>query len=83
MVAYVVAGTVMLLAFIPLGMTAARGSAMDGVVAYEAASSIAVMELLVLAEAFGRPGEFELPILLALLLFASGLVYLHALERYL
>jgi hypothetical protein len=83
MVAYVIAGAVMLLSFVPLGMTAAKGSAMDGVVAYEAASSVAVLELIVLTEGFSRPGEFELPILLALLLFASGLVYVHALARYL
>jgi multicomponent Na+:H+ antiporter subunit F len=53
------------------------------VVAYEAISSIIVMVLVLLAEGFGRSGEFELPVLLALLLFGSGLVFVRFLERWL
>lgn len=83
MVAYLVAGVAMLLAMVPLGTIAARGSPMDAVIAYEAASSIVVMEMILLPEGFGRPAEFELPIILAVLLFASGLVFVHALERWL
>lgn len=83
MVAYLVAAAVLLVAFVPLGRTAMKGSVMDAVVAYEAASSIAVMEFILLAEGFGRPGEFEFPVVLSVLLFSSGLVYLHAMERWL
>jgi hypothetical protein len=32
---------------------------------------------------FGRFNELEMPILLAVLLFGSGLVFVHALERWL
>src|SRR2546430_1276301 len=61
----------------------AQGTAMEALVGYEAISSIAVMVLVLLAEGFNRFGELELPIVLAVLLFGSGLVFVHALERWL
>jgi hypothetical protein len=56
---------------------------MEAVVAYEVISSIAVMVLILLAAGFGRTGEFELPAVLAVLLLASGLVFIRLLERWL
>ena len=50
---------------------------MEALVGYEAISSIVVMVLVLLAEGFGRFGELELPIVLAVLLFGSGLVFAH------
>jgi multicomponent Na+:H+ antiporter subunit F len=41
------------------------------------------MVLALLAEGFRRSGEFELPVLLAVLLFGSGLVFVRFLERWL
>jgi hypothetical protein len=81
--AFVVAAIAMLLAMIPCGIVLCLGTVMDAVVAYEAISAIAVMVLVLLAEGFGRPGEFELPVLLAVLLFGSGLVFVRLLERWL
>jgi multisubunit Na+/H+ antiporter MnhF subunit len=81
--AFVVAAIAMLLGMIPCGIVLCRGTVMDAVVAYEAISAIAVMVLVLLAEGFGRPGEFELPVLLAVLLFGSGLVFVRLLERWL
>ena len=81
--AFVVAAIVMLAAVIPCGIVLCRGTIMDAVVAYEAISAIAVMVLVLLAEGFRRPGEFELPVLLAVLLFGSGLVFVRFLERWL
>ncbi len=81
--AFVVAAIVMLAAVIPCGIVLCRGTVMDAVVAYEAISAIAVMVLVLLAEGFRRPGEFELPVLLAVLLFGSGLVFVRLLERWL
>jgi hypothetical protein len=83
MIAFVVSSAVMLLAFVPLAVTAARGTVMEAVVAYEAFSSIIVMEFIQLPEAFGRPALFEFPIVFAVLLLGSGLVFVHALERWL
>jgi multisubunit Na+/H+ antiporter MnhF subunit len=80
---FVVAAIIMLIAVIPCGIVVWRGTAMEAVVGYEAISSIAVMVLILLAVGFDRFGELELPILLAVLLFGSGLVFVHALERWL
>ena len=82
MSAFVIAAIAMLAATIPCGVVLARGGLMDAVVAYELISSIVVLVLL-LAEGFNRSGEFELPVLLAVLLFGSGLVFVRFLERWL
>jgi len=80
---FVAAAIAMLLAVVPLGVVAWRGTLMDAVVAYEVISSIVVMVLVLLAQGFGRSAEFELPVVLAALLLGSGLVFVHALERWL
>lgn len=81
--AFVVAAIAMLVAMVPCGIVLWRGTVMDAVVAYEAISAIAVMVLALLAQGLRRPGEFELPVLLAVLLFGSGLVFVRMLERWL
>lgn len=83
MIGFLIAAVAMLLAVIPLGITALRGNLMHAVVAYEAMSSIVVMVLILIPQGFERSGEFEFPILMALLLLGSGLVFVHALERWL
>ena len=81
--AFVVAAIAMLIGMIPCGIVVWRGTAMEALVGYEAISSIAVMVLVLLAEGFSRFGELELPIVLAVLLVGSGLVFARALERWL
>jgi multisubunit Na+/H+ antiporter MnhF subunit len=83
MTGFVVAAIGMLIGVIPCGVVLLRGKLMEAVVAYEVISSIAVMVLILLAQGFRRPAEFELPVLLAVLLFGSGLVFVRALERWL
>jgi hypothetical protein len=83
MTGFVVAAIGMLIGVIPCGIVLLRGKLMEAVVAYEVISSIAVMVLILLSQGFRRPGEFELPVLLAVLLFGSGLVFVRALERWL
>ena len=83
MTGFVVAAIAMLIGVIPCGVVLVRGKVMEAVVAYEFISSIAVMVLILLAQGFRRPAEFELPVLLAVLLFGSGLVFVRALERWL
>lgn len=80
---FLVAAVLMLFAVFPLAVTAWRGPVIDAVVAYEAVGSIMVMELALLAQGFGRSGEFELPVILAVLMLASALVFVHVLERWL
>ena len=81
--AFVIAAIAMLIAMIPCLVVIWRGSVMQAVVGYEAISTIAVMVLVLLAVGFGRFGEMELPVLLAVLLFGSGLVFVRVLERWL
>jgi multicomponent Na+:H+ antiporter subunit F len=80
---FVIAAIAMLIGTVPCALVVWRGEVMAAVVAYEAISSIAVMVLVLLAEGFQRSGEFELPVLLAVLLFGSGLVFVRFLERWL
>lgn len=83
MTAFVVAAIAMLVAMIPAGITIVRGTAADAVVGYEFITTVAVMILALLAEGFERPSLFELPVLLAVLTYGSGLVFVRALERWL
>jgi multisubunit Na+/H+ antiporter MnhF subunit len=81
--AFVITAIVMLLAMVPAGVVLCRGELPASLVAYEFITSVAVMVLALLAQAFQRSAEFELPVLLAVLLFGSGLVFVRAIERWL
>jgi multisubunit Na+/H+ antiporter MnhF subunit len=81
--AFVVAAVGMLVAALPCLIVVWRGSPMEAVVGYETIGAIAVMVLLLLAEGFQRSGEFEFPILLAVLMLGSGLVFVRFFERWL
>jgi multicomponent Na+:H+ antiporter subunit F len=80
---FVIAAIAMLLGVIPCGVVVCRGTVMEALVAYELISAIVVMVLILLPEGFRRSGEFDLPLLLAVLLFGSGLVFVRFLERWL
>jgi len=81
--AFVAAAIAMLIAIIPAGIVLLRGQAGDSIVAYEFITSVVVMVLALLAQGFQRSSLFELPVLMAVLLFGSGLVFVRALERWL
>jgi multisubunit Na+/H+ antiporter MnhF subunit len=83
LISFVVAAIAMIIGVIPCGIVIWRGTIMDAVVAYQAISSIIVMVLILLPEGFRRPGEFEFPILMGVLMLGSGLVYVRFLERWL
>ena len=51
--------------------------------AYQFITAVMVMVLALLAQAFRRSSLFELPVLLALLMFGGGLVFVRAIERWL
>jgi multisubunit Na+/H+ antiporter MnhF subunit len=80
---FVVAAIAMLIAMIPAAVVLVRGEAPEAVIGYEFITSVVVMILALLAQGFQRPSLFELPVLLAVLMYASGLVYIRALERWL
>ena len=73
----------MLVAVIPCGIVMLRGKIMEAVVAYEAIGSVIIIVLVLLAQGFDRSGEFELPVLLAMLILGGGLVFVRFLERWL
>jgi multisubunit Na+/H+ antiporter MnhF subunit len=79
---FVIAAIAMLVALIPLGVVLCRAEVMSAVVAYEAIGSVAVLVLMLLAEGFRRSGEFELAVLLAVMLLGGGLVFVRFLERW-
>ncbi|HET6187565.1 MAG TPA: monovalent cation/H+ antiporter complex subunit F [Trebonia sp.] len=83
MISFVIAAIGMLVALVPAGITLARGTLADAVVGFEFITSVAVMIFALLAEAFQRPSLFEFPVIVAVLLFGSGLVFVRALERWL
>jgi len=80
---FAAAAVAMLICMIPAGIVLARGDLPEAVVAYEFITAVTVMVLALLAQAFQRSGLFELPVLLALLMFGSGLVFVRAMERWL
>jgi hypothetical protein len=78
---FVIAAAAMAAALLPCLVVLVRGDVMAAVVAYEVISSVAIIVLVLLAEGFRRTGEFELPVLVAVLLLGSGLVFVRFLER--
>jgi multisubunit Na+/H+ antiporter MnhF subunit len=80
---FVAAAIAMLAATVPAGIVLCRADAGSALVAYEFISAVVVMVLALLAQAFQRSSLFELPVLLAVLMFGSGLVYIRAMERWL
>lgn len=81
MTSFVIAAAAMAVALAPCLAVLMRGDAMAAAVAYEAISSVTIIVLVLLAEGFRRTGEFELPVLVAVLLLGSGLVFVRFLER--
>ena len=82
-VAFVAAAIAMLIAIIPAGIVLCRDELASSVVAYEFVTSVVVIVLALLAQGFRRPSLFELPVLLAVLMFGAGLVFVRAMERWL
>jgi multisubunit Na+/H+ antiporter MnhF subunit len=80
---FAAAAVAMLICIIPAGIVLARGDLPEAVVAYEFITAVTVLVLALLAQAFQRSSLFELPVLFALLMFGSGLVFVRAMERWL
>jgi multisubunit Na+/H+ antiporter MnhF subunit len=81
--AFVVAAVAMIVSLVPAGIVIVRGTLADAVVGFEFVTAVVVLVFALLAEGFERPGLFEFPVLVAVLAFGSGLVYVRALERWL
>ena len=81
--AFTAAAIAMRICLIPAGIVIARDDLPAAVVGYQFITAVMVMVLALLAQAFGRSALFELAVLLALLMFGSGLVFVRALEGWL
>jgi multisubunit Na+/H+ antiporter MnhF subunit len=81
--AFIAAAIAMLICLIPAGIVIARSDLPEAVVAYQFITAVVVMVLALLAQAFQRSSLFELPVLLALLMFGGGLVFVRVIERWL
>ena len=81
--AFVSAAIAMLIATVPAGIVLCRGELDASIVAYEFITSVIVIVLALIAQGFQRSSEFELPVLLAVLMYGSGLVFIRAMERWL
>ena len=79
---WLITATVMAAALVPCGIVCLRGSAPDRLAGLEAASLIATLVLLLMAEGFGRQPFVDLALALALLSFGGGLVFARFLERW-
>ncbi len=79
--AFVIAAIAMLVAVLPCAIVIWRGGEMEALVGYQATGAITVLVLVLLSQGFRRSGEFELPVLLAVLVLGSGLVFVRFLER--
>ena len=73
--AFEVCAAVMLVALVLAAVVAVRGALPEAVVALEAVSVTVVLVFALLAEGFGRSGETELPLVMALLTLGASLVY--------
>ena len=72
-----------LICLVPCGWVVFRSGLADRLVGLELSSSLVTIELLLLAEGFGRPSFFDLPLTLAFLSFGAGMVFSRFLQRWL
>ncbi|HZQ56199.1 MAG TPA: monovalent cation/H+ antiporter complex subunit F [Bryobacteraceae bacterium] len=80
---WIFASIVVLICMVPCFLRCIRGDAMNRLVALEAASTMAAILLMLLAEGFGRIPFFDIALTLAFLAFGGGLVFARLLERWL
>jgi multicomponent Na+:H+ antiporter subunit F len=79
---WLVAAAVLLLGLIPCLVVAARGDAVDGMVAQMAAGVVVTLVLLILAVGFERSIYGDVAVVVAVLSFVGGLVFVQYLERW-
>jgi multicomponent Na+:H+ antiporter subunit F len=80
---WLIAALAMLWALVPCGIVCFRGDAANRLIGLQAASVIVILVLLLLAQGFQRPSLHDIAVVMAILSFASGLVFARFLERWL
>ena len=77
------AAAAVLAALVPCGVCCFRGDLGERLVGLELTGVLVTVELLLLAEGFGRPSFFDLPLTMAVLAFGSGMVFARFVQRWL
>lgn len=80
---WLIAASAMFLGLIPCCWGAVRGPTMDRFVAVQMAQIIVVLSMILMAEGYGRNVYLDIPLALAVLSLAGGLVFVRFLERWL
>lgn len=80
---WLISALVLLICMIPCGWICMTGSVMERFVSLQMGQILTVLILLLLAEGYSRSIYFDLSLVLGVLAFASGLVYVRFLERWL
>jgi multisubunit Na+/H+ antiporter MnhF subunit len=70
------AATVLLAGLLPCGWVLLRGRPRDALVAFELASTVVTVVLVLLAEGFHRSSYFTVPLLRAAMSFVGSLVFI-------
>jgi multisubunit Na+/H+ antiporter MnhF subunit len=80
--AFELAATILLVGLVPLGIVCARAGVADGVAALQLGGSVVVTILICLSEAAHRTTYFDVPVIAAVAVWISGLVFARFLGRY-
>jgi multicomponent Na+:H+ antiporter subunit F len=81
--AWLVCAAILILLMIPCGWVCLTASVMERFAGLQMAQLLTSLILLLLAEGYRRAIYFDLALIMAVLSFASGLVYVRFLERWL
>jgi multisubunit Na+/H+ antiporter MnhF subunit len=79
---WLTAATVLLVGMVPLGIVCVRAEPIDGLIALVTAATTLSFVLLLLAVGFGRSTYTDLALVLSVLSFSGGLVFVRYLERW-
>ena len=83
MTGWLVAAAALLVVILIVGVVASRGPLMRRLIALEMGGVLVALALLVLAEGYNRDVYFDLAVVLAAVTFATSLVFVRFLERWL
>jgi len=80
---WLLTATAMLAAMTPCGIACLRGTVEDRLAALELLTTLTILQLIILTEAFHRTIYIDLPLTLAFLSFGGGLVFARFIQRWL
>lgn len=73
--AFLIAGTVLIAAFLPLAALCAFAREIDGLAALQLCGTLATLAFICLAEGFGRSTYFDVPVICAVATWVGTVIY--------